>query len=120
MPGRPVVHIEIPTKDPKASGDFYKQMFAWDIQTMAEPAPYTMFHAENTGGGFTEVGEQTKVGDVLVYILSDNLEADLKKIESLGGKTVMPKMVVGGFGEMAVFTDPTGNRVALWKPYSPG
>ena len=120
MPGRPVVHIEIPSKNPDTSGDFYKQMFGWGIQSVTEPVAYTMFEAENTGGGFTEVGEQTKVGDVLVYIGSDNLEADLKKIERLGGKTVVAKMVVGEMGEFAVFTDPTGNRDALWKPYSPG
>jgi predicted enzyme related to lactoylglutathione lyase len=27
----------------------------------------------------------------------------------------MPKMAVGNMGWMAVFTDPTGNQLALWQ-----
>ena len=40
---------------------------------------------------------------------------DLKKVEELGGKVVMPEFPIGQWGAMAIFLDPTGNRVALWK-----
>ena len=116
MTKRAVVHIEIPSQNRAESASFYKDLFGWEFQHMPDGSmPYTTFEAGNTGGGFPEVGEMNKPGDVLVYIASDDLEGDLKKIEGLGGKTVMGKTEVPGFGHFAVFTDPTGNRVALWK-----
>ncbi len=43
---------------------------------------------EGPGGGFSAIGENTKAGDILIHIDSDNIEADLKKSKSLGAKIV--------------------------------
>jgi predicted enzyme related to lactoylglutathione lyase len=119
MTKRPVVHIEIPSNNSERSAKFYNEVFGWETEHTAEPVPYTVFEAGNTGGGFPEVGEMYSPGDVLIYVASDDLEADLKKIESLGGSTVVPQMAVEGHGTLAIFTDPTGNKVALWKSNNP-
>jgi uncharacterized protein len=119
MSKRPIVHIEIPAANRESLGQFYSEMFGWNISHMSEPVPYSMFEGGNIGGGFPDVGEMYQPGDVIVYIGSDDIEADLAKIEELGGKAVTPKMEVPGMGWLAMFTDPTGNRLALWKP-APG
>ena len=119
MTKRAVVHIEIASKNQAETAKFYHEMFGWETNQTTEPVAYTSFTAENTGGGFPEIGEMYKLGDVVIYIASDDLAADLKKIESLGGKIIMPHMEVPGYGELAFFSDPTGNRVALWKNNSP-
>lgn len=82
---------------------------------MTEPTPYTMGQSGNVGIGMPDVSDNVKVGNVLIYIASDDIEGDLKRIEKAGGKTVMPKDEVPGFGAFAVFADPAGNSVALWK-----
>ena len=120
MSKRSIVHIEIPSNNTEESAKFYSELFDWDTDHTREPVSYTSFAAGNTGGGFPEVGEMYKPGDVLIYIASDDLEADLKKIESLGGTTLVPRMDVQGHGALAIFTDPTGNKVALWKSNSQG
>lgn len=113
MNARPIVHIEIPAADNDVAGRFYKDMFDWKYEHMPEPMAYTTFEAGNTGGGFISL-EQAEPGDIYLYIASDDIEADLAKIEKLGGKILESKSEVPGFGWYAIFTDPTGNKLALW------
>ncbi|HEY43579.1 MAG TPA: VOC family protein [Anaerolineae bacterium] len=77
---------------------------------------YVTFEAEpGPGGGFNQVdNEAFKVGDVLVYIRTSDIDTTLKKIESLGGKTLVPKTEIPNIGWFAFFADPTGNRVGLF------
>ena len=60
-------------------------------------------------------GLQYKAGDIVPYIDTDDIDAMLKKIESLGGKTLVPKTSIGDMGWFAFFADPTGNRMGLFS-----
>ena len=51
---------------------------------------------------------------VFVYILVDNIDATLKKVEELGGKVIVPKSPCGECF-MAFFVDPDGNVFGLWE-----
>jgi len=117
----PIIHIEIPAKDAAAAGKFYGELFGWKIE--ADPTyNYVQFQAEGgPGGGFPQLASATtdnpeyKPDSLIVYVSSDDIDADLAKVESLGGKTLMPKREIPQIGWFAIFTDPTGNRVALFK-----
>jgi predicted enzyme related to lactoylglutathione lyase len=115
MAERSIVHVEIPASDRDAAAKFYHGLFGWDYQHITEPSPYTMFQAGDTAGGITEVTEMSKVGDIRVYIGSDDVAADLQKAESLGGKAVVQSMEIPGYGTIGIFSDPTGNLVGLFK-----
>jgi uncharacterized protein len=71
------------------------------------------------GGGFVEVAGNApipyKPDSLLVYVSTDDIEATLAKVESLGGKTVLAKTEIPQMGWWAVFSDPTGNRVGLFS-----
>jgi predicted enzyme related to lactoylglutathione lyase len=67
-----------------------------------------------------DTGDMYKTGDVILYIGSEDVAADLTQIEQAGGKKLSDPFKVGDFGEMAFFADPTGNRLALWKELQPG
>jgi predicted enzyme related to lactoylglutathione lyase len=56
---------------------------------------------------------------VLVYVDSDDIEADLKKAKSLGATVVEEKQEIPGQGWFGVFKDPTGNMVALYTALNP-
>jgi predicted enzyme related to lactoylglutathione lyase len=116
MSDHPIVHIEFSTKDPDASSKFYQEIFGWKIEAIPE-MNYTTFEAEpGPGGGFNPVdGEMTNAGDIFVYIQTDDIEASLSKIESLGGSTLLSKTEIPNTGWFALFTDPAGNRVGLYK-----
>ena len=114
-----IVHIELSAADPKAAGKFYKELFGWKID-VDEKSKYVQFTPEEgSGGGFNQVGENAKAGDVLVYVSTDDIEASLAKAEKLGGMTVVPKSEIPGFGWFAIFSHPTGNRVGLYTAMNP-
>ena len=114
MSKRNVVHIEIPTANQEAAAKFYSELFNWKITPMPE-MNYTMWDPEEgPGGGFPPISDESPAGRVTVYIDSDDIEADLKKVEQLGGKTVHPKMEIPGMGWFAIFQDPSGNVLALF------
>ena len=119
MSKRNIVHVEIPATDVKGAGKFYQALFDWKIQEMPE-MNYTMWEdGSGSGGGFPAVSEENPAGQVLVYIDSDDIEADLKKVEKLGGKVIHPKAEIPGMGWYAIFQDPTGNVLGLYTSMDP-
>src|SRR6266567_8790562 len=116
-----IVHIEIPATDPAAASKFYANLFDWKLQV--DPTfNYHMFQAEpGPGGGFVQVGEATgdyKIGEVLIYISTDDIDATLARAEALGAKTLQPKTEIPHTGWFAYFADPAGNRIALFTSIS--
>ena len=69
---------------------------------------------DGSGGGFPEVSAEAPAGHVLIYIDSDDIEADLKKVEKLGGTVVHPKTEIPNMGWFGMFKDPTGNVLGLY------
>lgn len=116
MANHPVVHLEIPANDPQAAGKFYSELFDWKLE-LDPTFNYLQFDAgSGPSGAFVQIGGESdaKAGEMLVYFGTDDIDASLAKVEALGGKIVTPKMEIPGTGWFAVFTDPTGNRAALY------
>ena len=120
MSKRNIVHVEIPAANVEAAGKFYHELFGWKLQHDSG-MNYTMWEAGDGDeyGGFPQVSDENPAGQVLVYIASDDIEADLKKIEKLGGKVIHPKHEIPQTGWYAVFQDPTGNVLALYTSMNP-
>ena len=120
MSKRNIVHVEIPAANTEAAGSFYAELFGWKIQPVPE-MNYTMWEAGDGDeyGGFPLVSEENPAGQVLVYIASDDIEADLKKVEKLGGKVLHQKVEISGMGWYGIFQDPTGNVLALYTSLNP-
>lgn len=114
MSKRNVVHVEIPSANVDAAAKFYADLFGWKIVAVPE-MNYTMWEdGSGSGGGFPEVSKDNPAGQVLVYIDSDDIESDLKKVVELGGKVIYPKTEIPQTGWFGVFQDPTGNVLALY------
>lgn len=119
MKKRNIVHIEIPTQNGKESAQFYEKLFGWHIEH-DEQMDYTMFDPhEGPGGGFSPLGENVEAGDILIYVSSEDIEADLKNAESLGGTVVMQKSEIPNTGWFGMFKDPTGNTIGLYTSMNP-
>ncbi len=120
MSKRNIVHVEIPAANVEATGSFYQQLFGWKLMPMPE-MKYTMWEAGDGDeyGGFPEVSEDNPAGQVLVYIASEDIETDLKKVEKLGGKVLHVKTEIPGMGWYGIFKDPTGNVLALYTSKNP-
>lgn len=115
MAHHPIVHIEISAQDPAASDKFYAQLFDWKME-VDKQFDYHQFKAEGgPAGAFVKVdGQQYKAGDIVPYIATDDIDATLKKVAALGGKTLTPRTEIAGTGWFAFFADPSGNRIGLF------
>ncbi len=117
MPDRPIVHVEIPAQDPQAASRFYHELFGWQmipIPTMG----YVRFEpAGGPTGGFVPAGGPLghQVGELLVYVESDDVDGDLTRAEQLGGTILVPKTEIPNTGSFGIFRDPAGNRVGLFR-----
>ena len=119
MSKRNIVHVEIPAANVEAAGKFYQELLGWKISHDAE-LNYAMWEAgDGSGGGFPEVSQDAPAGHVLVYVHSDDIEADLKKVEELGGTVVQPKAEIPNTGWFGMFKDPTGNVIGLYTSMNP-
>jgi predicted enzyme related to lactoylglutathione lyase len=124
MAPQPIVHIDFPAHDPAALSAFYADLFGWKITSYPEFDYYTFSGepGQSPGGGFPRIGGEYnyQAGEVVVYINSDDIDADLARIAAAGGKALSPKIDIGGNqGYYAFFQDPSGNRVALYTSGTP-
>jgi len=108
-----VVHVEIHSNAPEKTKEFLKDVFDWKFQDMPE-MNYSMFEAPSAPGGGLQKAENLPAG-IVNYILSEDIDGTLKKIQSSGGAVVMPKAEIPGMGWFAVFQDPTGITLALYE-----
>ena len=118
-----IVHFEIPVDDRKRAEAFYNKAFSWMINAMPEFDYAMAGTTESDENGMPKMpgaingGMPKRGGPVehtVVTIRVDDVDAALKKIEQLGGKTVQSKMPIGDMGFTAYFKDTEGNVVGLW------
>ena len=116
MSRHPIVHVEIATTDRASSTKFYSELFGWEIEQHPE-MEYALFTAEGgPGGGFPTVdGQMTNVGDIKIYVATDDIDATLAKANVLGATTLVGKTEIPGFGFFAFFQDPCGSAIGLFS-----
>ena len=119
MSKRNVVHIEIPAATTQEAGKFYLDLLGWKMEHVPEFNSTMWEDGAGSGGGFNEVSPEYPVGQVLVYIASDDIDADLKNVEKLGGTVVRARTEIPGTGWYGLFKDPTGNTLALYTSMNP-
>jgi uncharacterized protein len=111
--------FEIPVTDFTRAKKFYETLYGAEIMEMPFPnGKYGMLPADmqnGVGGGIVQgEGFEPSAKGTIVYLNGgDDLSTALSKVESAGGKILMPKTSIGGNGFMAHFLDTEGNKVAL-------
>ena len=114
--GKPVVHFEIGCRDSEQTRAFYRQLFDWETEPYG-PASHTIRTGSDKGiqGHITSLGHEPH-HYTMFYVQVEDIPAHLTKIESLGGRTLIPELPIPGVGHFAWFADPDGNTVGLLKP----
>jgi predicted enzyme related to lactoylglutathione lyase len=112
--GEKVVHFEILGSDGKQLQNFYGALFGWKVDA-SNPMDYGLVTGDDAGVGGGIAASQDGKPLVTVYVDVADLEATLKKAESLGGKRIMGPMDVPGGPTLAQFADPAGNVIGLTK-----
>jgi predicted enzyme related to lactoylglutathione lyase len=110
--GPQIVHWEIQSQTPEALHRFYADVFGWEVNTN-NLMNYGMVSSGGAQGIDGGIGGSPSPGSrVLVYANVEDIDAILQRVESLGGKTLMPRTDVGAV-IMALYTDPDGNVMGV-------
>ena len=110
--GNQVVHWEIQSKMPSELHDFYRDVFAWEIDAN-NAMNYGMVASGGKGGINGGIGGSMHEGSsVVVYVGVPDINSALELVHAAGGTTVMPRTDVGPV-IMALFVDPEGNTMGL-------
>ncbi len=112
-------HIDIVSDDPAKSGEFYRQLFGWSVETNEELG-YTGFSDGHVNGGFPDltngfepVRNVLEPGDVLCYVEVEDLEATLAQAVELGGEVLLEKTEAAPGDHLGIFRDPAGVKFAV-------
>jgi predicted enzyme related to lactoylglutathione lyase len=123
--GRPVVHWELMSKDPAGVSEFYAKLFGWKVTHHPE-INYRIVETGAKGampginGGIVKPDREGPwPGNMLFYVLVDDLAKYREKIVGSGGKIHVEEQEVAGMGWLSLFTDPEGRMMGLWKARLP-
>ncbi len=108
------VHIELASTDPARTRKFFEDVFAWTFEDIPE-MDYATFEAPSGPGGGLMAPMEGQPPGVLNYLLSSDVDADLRRIEGAGGRVLRPKTEIPGIGWWALFQEPTGIVLALFQ-----
>ncbi len=113
----PVVHFEIAVKDDVKGREFYSKLFGWEIKVddKFNYGEITTGGEGGIGGGIFKTEPDKFPPYVTVYVDVDDLQKYLDRAGELGGRTILPPMPIPGVGSFAMFADPDGNVIGLYK-----
>lgn len=116
------VHFEIVADDPDRLSRFYSDLFGWKFQKAPMPGDeYWLIETAPPGqgvnGGMLRRRDPQQRG--INYIQVESVDEFIRKVESVGGRIMMPKTEVPGEGWFAVALDPQDNPFGLWQHKTP-
>lgn len=124
------VHFEIHAEDPERAAKFYKDVFGWDIKKWDSPVmEYWMIMTGKDkpedkypgidGGLLRRKGPAPADGAAtnayVNTITVASIDESIAKVESSGGKMVVPKGNIEGVGWLAYAKDTEGNMFGIMQ-----
>lgn len=107
--------VELSTSDDDAAKSFYSSLFGWSVQEMPIPnGVYNMMQLRGRTAAAIMKNPQAPVA-WMSYVATDDVDASANKAKELGGTIIVPPMDAMEAGRFAVFTDPQGAALSLWK-----
>jgi len=118
-----IAYFQVPADDVGRAKKFYQSLLGWKIEPdttledkslqwqniiTGEPREGTM----NSGGLYKRMGP----GPIMNFVLVEDLDKVLARVEKLGGRIIMPKNEIKNVGTVAVIQDSEGNILGFWKP----
>jgi predicted enzyme related to lactoylglutathione lyase len=118
-----IVHFEIPAEDVERLSKFYSDVFGWKFQKTPPMGgmEYWMIQTgprnKSVGGGMYKKMGVPNEGP-RNYIGVDEIDGAIASFTSAGGRQLVEKQEVPGFGWSYMGLDPEGNVVGLFEAAS--
>lgn len=114
-----VIHFEIPADDPDRAIKFYSDVFGWKFHKWEGPMEYWLVTTGADGQPGINGGLQRRsfpASSVVNTVDVESIDDSIAKVESKGGKIMMPKTAIQGVGHVAYCQDPEGNLFGMMQP----
>ncbi|MDG6923669.1 MAG: VOC family protein [Nitrososphaerota archaeon] len=114
-----IVHFEIPADDVEKLSKFYGEVFGWKFKNASMPGmDYWLIstgpQGKSVGGGmYKKMGPDERPRN---YIGVSSVDETAETLKNAGGKIMVKKQEVPGFGWTVIAADPEGNPIALFQP----
>lgn len=110
-----ITHVDIPVSDLEKAGEFYSEVFGWQISAPPGFEDYPMWQAPNqiSGGGLAPRSADFTQPRSTVEV--DSIDETLATVERIGGSVVMPKSPITDTSWWAIFADPDGNHIGVYE-----
>ena len=110
--------IDLSTKDPEWSREFYAKVFGWRVEVNQDPqyggyAIAKIGDHDVAGIGPTQSADAPTAWNI--YIGTADVADLAKRVKAAGGTVVAEPFAVGDQGSMAVFQDPSGAFISGWQ-----
>ena len=109
-----IVHIEFKSANFARTADFYSRLFDWQTEQNGAGSYMKLNGAGGASGGWVRADLVQSPGPV-AYLTVDDLEKTLAEVEAAGGRVLVRSQPFAGGGEVALFADPDGNVLGLWR-----
>ena len=126
MTMNPVVHFEMPYKDPKRVSKFYSSAFGWDMKYLPDMGKYVMattspvdkkqMHKKKgaINGGFYPEGDYGNSPHVVISV--NDINKHMETVKKSGGKVLGEIMDIPGVGKFVMIQDTEKNRIGMLQP----
>ncbi|MES2112148.1 MAG: VOC family protein [Bacteroidota bacterium] len=116
--------FEIYVEDFERAVKFYTQVFKCELKEIPvdnerhSQMRYAIFtggqESAGANGALVKLDvAKPGIGGTFVYFSSEEIDAELSRVEAAGGKIVRPKQGVGDLGIIALIEDTEGNMIGL-------
>lgn len=114
-----ITHFDIAADDIVRASNFYSDVFGWKIEEVPGPVKYRLLETTDEdgnpalGGG---IGERSMPDQHITnFIDVPSIDEYSVKVKENGGRILVPKSPVPGWGYTAVCLDTEGNVFGLWE-----
>ncbi len=115
----PVCWFDIHVSNLESAKKFYETVLATQLTDLPpEWGKQATFPFENGGtnatGALVESDNiSTSGNNTVIYFESEDCTTEQSRVEAAGGKVIKPKMPIGEFGFISLFSDLDGNVIGL-------
>jgi predicted enzyme related to lactoylglutathione lyase len=114
---RAFVHLELNTDDVERAREFYRDVLGWSFNSVdVGGSKYVQIATPKPpGGGIQVKPRRAMASHWMPYVLVEDVLSTVTRARRAGGKVVVDRTVMPGFGVLAIMTDPTGATFAVWE-----
>ena len=109
--------VDLATSDPVAAGEFYSELFGWDIETRSDGFSMCKLNGDKVAGIYAlenePPGNPPPHWNNLISVR--DVDEVVAKTREAGGEVLTEPFDALDDGRMAVLRDPTGAQVVAWQ-----